>query len=192
MSYFEQLGLAAPILKALQETGYDKPTPIQEQGIPAVLGGKDVTGIAQTGTGKTAAFVLPMLHRLAAGAPGNNAVSASALGAALWGQVATFSDVHLSVAIAAVTSVLLMALAQRHDTDRGIEEDMTPSRVIQPSSISPRSQSMPPAASYFAHCDGSSLMDRCTRRCSGGTGGRPPGFLGCSMHQVYVMQILVD
>ena len=58
-------------------------------------------------------------------------MGASALGAALWGQVATLTDVHLSVGIASVTSVVLMALAQRHDTDRGIEEDMTPSRVIQ-------------------------------------------------------------
>jgi len=58
-------------------------------------------------------------------------MGASALGAALWGQAATLTDVHLSVGIASVTSVVLMALAQRHDTDRGIEEDMTPSRVIQ-------------------------------------------------------------
>jgi MFS family permease len=58
-------------------------------------------------------------------------MGASALGAALWGQVATWSDVHLSVGVAAVSSVLLMLLAQRFDADRGQEEDMTPSRVIQ-------------------------------------------------------------
>jgi ATP-dependent RNA helicase RhlE len=65
MSYFEQLGLAAPILKALEATGYDKPTPIQEQAIPSLLKGRDLCGIAQTGTGKTAAFALPSLHHFA-------------------------------------------------------------------------------------------------------------------------------
>jgi MFS family permease len=55
----------------------------------------------------------------------------SALGAALWGQLATLTDVHLSVGVASVTGVLLAALAQRRQQDRGIEEDMTPSRVIQ-------------------------------------------------------------
>jgi ATP-dependent RNA helicase RhlE len=63
---FSTLGLAAPILKALGEEGYTTPTPIQAQAIPAVLGGSDLLGIAQTGTGKTAAFALPILHRLAA------------------------------------------------------------------------------------------------------------------------------
>lgn len=49
-----------------------------------------------------------------------------------------------------------------------------------------------PAASILAHCAGVRRMERCTRRCSGGTGGRPPGFLGCSMRAVYVMQKGVD
>lgn len=65
MSYFEQLGLAAPILKALQSAGYDTPTPIQQQAIPSLLTGRDLCGIAQTGTGKTAAFALPSLHHFA-------------------------------------------------------------------------------------------------------------------------------
>ncbi|NJM49998.1 MAG: DEAD/DEAH box helicase [Sphingomonadales bacterium] len=65
MSYFEQLGLAGPILKALNVAGYDKPTPIQEQAIPSLLQGRDLCGIAQTGTGKTAAFALPSLHHFA-------------------------------------------------------------------------------------------------------------------------------
>ncbi|MFC4293025.1 DEAD/DEAH box helicase [Sphingorhabdus arenilitoris] len=65
MSYFEQLGLAAPILKALNAAGYDKPTPIQEQAIPSLMQGRDLCGIAQTGTGKTAAFALPSLHHFA-------------------------------------------------------------------------------------------------------------------------------
>jgi ATP-dependent RNA helicase RhlE len=66
MSYFSDLGLAEPILRALASKGYDTPTPIQRQAIPALLDGRDLMGIAQTGTGKTAAFALPSLHRLAA------------------------------------------------------------------------------------------------------------------------------
>jgi ATP-dependent RNA helicase RhlE len=66
LTKFSELGLAAPILKALENEGYDTPTAIQAQAIPAALAGRDVLGIAQTGTGKTAAFALPILHRLAA------------------------------------------------------------------------------------------------------------------------------
>ncbi|MCK8787526.1 DEAD/DEAH box helicase [Roseomonas sp. NAR14] len=65
MTTFSELGLAAPILRALDEAGYVTPTPIQAQAIPIVLSGRDMLGIAQTGTGKTAAFSLPVLHRLA-------------------------------------------------------------------------------------------------------------------------------
>ena len=61
---FEDLGLAPALLKAVQEEGYDTPTPIQAQAIPIVLSGADLLAGAQTGTGKTAAFVLPMLHKL--------------------------------------------------------------------------------------------------------------------------------
>ncbi|SFC49433.1 ATP-dependent RNA helicase RhlE [Polaromonas sp. OV174] len=61
---FEELNLAPAILKAVLEQGYDSPTPIQAQAIPAVLTGGDLLGGAQTGTGKTAAFTLPLLHRL--------------------------------------------------------------------------------------------------------------------------------
>src|SRR5215510_7938642 len=64
---FDELSLDPRILSAVAAAGYTTPTPIQEQGIPAVLGGRDVTGIAQTGTGKTAAFVLPMIHKLGQG-----------------------------------------------------------------------------------------------------------------------------
>ncbi len=64
MSEFSSLGLAEPLLAALRGAGHRVPTPIQEQAIPAILAGQDVQGIAQTGTGKTAAFVLPILHRL--------------------------------------------------------------------------------------------------------------------------------
>lgn len=61
---FENLNLIEPILKALQEEGYSTPTPIQEKSIPILLQGKDLLGCAQTGTGKTAAFSIPILQRL--------------------------------------------------------------------------------------------------------------------------------
>jgi ATP-dependent RNA helicase RhlE len=63
---FTDLGLAEPLLRAVRDQGYDIPTPIQAQAIPAVLKGGDLMAGAQTGTGKTAGFTLPMLHRLAA------------------------------------------------------------------------------------------------------------------------------
>lgn len=61
---FVELGLSPSILKTLANNNYDKPTPIQAQAIPPVLDGRDIVGLAQTGTGKTAAFSLPILHRL--------------------------------------------------------------------------------------------------------------------------------
>lgn len=61
---FEHLGLSEPILKSLKSEGYTTPTPIQEQSIPAILSRNDLLGCAQTGTGKTAAFALPILHLL--------------------------------------------------------------------------------------------------------------------------------
>jgi ATP-dependent RNA helicase RhlE len=64
---FDELNLAPAILKAVREHGYETPTPIQAQAIPAVLAGHDLLGGAQTGTGKTAAFTLPMLHKLTKG-----------------------------------------------------------------------------------------------------------------------------
>lgn len=63
---FKDLNLTPPILKALQQQGYTEPTPIQQQAIPPVLAGRDVLGCAQTGTGKTAAFAIPMLQTLSA------------------------------------------------------------------------------------------------------------------------------
>lgn len=64
MTTFSELGLSEKILIALRELGYDEPTPIQAQAIPAMLGGRDLIAHAQTGTGKTAAFALPILNRL--------------------------------------------------------------------------------------------------------------------------------
>jgi ATP-dependent RNA helicase RhlE len=61
---FDSLGLAEPLLRAVRDLGYDKPTPVQEQAIPLVLAGRDLMAGAQTGTGKTAAFALPILQRL--------------------------------------------------------------------------------------------------------------------------------
>ena len=66
LTKFTDLGLDKMLLKALNDEGYEKPTPIQAQAIPGVMAGKDLLGIAQTGTGKTAAFALPIIHRLAA------------------------------------------------------------------------------------------------------------------------------
>ncbi len=63
---FEALGIAGPFLRALEREGFREPTPIQAQAIPPLLAGQDLVGVAQTGTGKTAAFALPMLQRLSA------------------------------------------------------------------------------------------------------------------------------
>ena len=60
---FSALGLSAPLLKAIATQGYQQPYPIQEQAIPAILAGKDVLGIAPTGSGKTAGFALPILQK---------------------------------------------------------------------------------------------------------------------------------
>ena len=71
-SGFATLGLHERLLEALAAEGYREPTPIQAQAIPPALAGRDLLGIAQTGTGKTAAFALPILHRLIAAAmPGS-------------------------------------------------------------------------------------------------------------------------
>ncbi len=64
---FAELGLRAEVARAVADAGYTRPTPIQAQAIPHVLAKRDMVGIAQTGTGKTAAFVLPMIHQLASG-----------------------------------------------------------------------------------------------------------------------------
>src|SRR5512139_2358441 len=66
---FDSLGLRAELLLAVQELGYTQPTPIQSRGIPAVLEGRDLLAAAQTGTGKTAAFALPLLQKLSDAQP---------------------------------------------------------------------------------------------------------------------------
>lgn len=67
MTKFTDLGLSPKVMKAIADVGYDTPTPIQAEAIPHALEGRDVLGIAQTGTGKTAGFTLPMIHKLARG-----------------------------------------------------------------------------------------------------------------------------
>ena len=64
MAKFEEFGIGKSILKALDEIGFTEPTPIQEQAIPVIKSGQDVLGIAQTGTGKTAAYIIPVLNKL--------------------------------------------------------------------------------------------------------------------------------
>jgi ATP-dependent RNA helicase RhlE len=76
---FEELNLAPAIMQAVRELGYDTPTPIQAQAIPAVLAGQDLLAGAQTGTGKTAAFTLPMLHKLSQSEPGKNRFGGKAI-----------------------------------------------------------------------------------------------------------------
>jgi len=70
--FFDDLGLAASLLQAVKHEGYESPTDIQLQAIPHVLAGRDVLGCAQTGTGKTAAFALPIIQRLSANGPGKD------------------------------------------------------------------------------------------------------------------------
>ena len=61
---FDELGLSEPLLRAIRDKGYNEPSPIQSAAIPAVLSGRDLMAAAQTGTGKTAGFTLPILQRL--------------------------------------------------------------------------------------------------------------------------------
>jgi ATP-dependent RNA helicase RhlE len=76
---FEELNLAPAILQAVQEQGYDTPTPVQVQAIPIVLAGHDLLAGAQTGTGKTAAFMLPILHKLSLSEAGRNKFGGKAI-----------------------------------------------------------------------------------------------------------------
>ena len=66
---FTELGLNESLLKAVKDQGYDTPTPIQKKAIPLIIEGKDVLAAAQTGTGKTAGFTLPILERLSQTSP---------------------------------------------------------------------------------------------------------------------------
>ncbi|MGL5737017.1 MAG: DEAD/DEAH box helicase, partial [Beijerinckiaceae bacterium] len=79
MSLFTDFPFASPIHKALVQEGYTKPTPIQVQTIPHAMAGRDILGIAQTGTGKTAAFALPILNRLGRTTKARNSKTVRAL-----------------------------------------------------------------------------------------------------------------
>src|SRR6187397_1120559 len=76
---FRDLGLGPKLVSVLEELGYEEPTPIQKDAIPPLLAGRDLVGQAATGTGKTAAFALPLLQRLASAAPGARRPTPSAL-----------------------------------------------------------------------------------------------------------------
>ena len=81
---FHNLGLSKPLLDALAAKNYSQATPIQHQAIPTVLTGRDLLGIAQTGTGKTAAFMLPSLDRLAANRSSDGSMNAAVLPVPVW------------------------------------------------------------------------------------------------------------
>ena len=84
---FAVLGLSDELLRAVDDAGYSEPTPIQKGAIPPILMGKDLIGIAQTGTGKTASFVLPMIDILAQGRSRDDIAAPSALDAHLRPEV---------------------------------------------------------------------------------------------------------
>jgi ATP-dependent RNA helicase RhlE len=71
---FKELGLTEALLKAVEDKGYETPSPIQEKAIPHILQGKDILASAQTGTGKTAGFAMPMIQLLTQQAPRQNRV----------------------------------------------------------------------------------------------------------------------
>ena len=73
---FKDLNITEPILKAIEEKGYINPTPIQAKAIPVLLAGKDILGCAQTGTGKTAAFAIPIIQQLQADRNLNKSIKA--------------------------------------------------------------------------------------------------------------------
>ena len=105
---FETLGLAPEITRALAELGYANPTPIQAEAIPLVMAGNDLMGGAQTGTGKTAAFSLPLLHRLAQAGPVSGPRSAVKTGAGSSVERAVSSSV--SVALASRSTIRFRSL----------------------------------------------------------------------------------
>src|SRR3546814_18119734 len=92
-----ELGIVEPLCRALSAEGYNTPTPIQARTIPALLQGLDVLGIAQTGTGKTAAFARPLLHNLLAGEGGLNPNTVKAPNPAQTRDMATQTGAELPV-----------------------------------------------------------------------------------------------
>ena len=137
VSEFESLGLAAPILRALAESNYTTPTPIQAGAIPPAMQGRDLLGIAQTGTGKTAAFALPLLHRLslAKGRPPRGGCRALVLSPTreLAAQIATAMRgyaKHLGLSITTVFGGVSMT-PQRRALSAGVDIVVaTPGRLL--------------------------------------------------------------
>ncbi|QWC56383.1 DEAD/DEAH box helicase [Erythrobacter sp. 3-20A1M] len=134
---FEDLGLSQPILQALDLKNYTAPTPIQEQAIPTVLEGRDLLGIAQTGTGKTAAFMLPSIDRLSAGEHGAPAKSCRMLVLAptreLAGQIAESARDYGALSGLTVASVVggTSVGKDRQKLSRGVDILVaTPGRLI--------------------------------------------------------------
>lgn len=137
MTSFQDFGLAAPLLKALAAEGYDTPTPIQSQAIPIAMTGADIVGLAQTGTGKTAAFALPILHRLQAtggrAEPRTCRVLVLAPTRELASQIATSFETYgrnLKLSVAVVFGGVALG-RQREQLARGVDVLVaTPGRLI--------------------------------------------------------------
>jgi len=134
---FTSLNLAAPIAKAVAAEGYSTPTPIQRQAIPFVLAGRDLLGIAQTGTGKTAAFALPIIDRLsrAPGAPKRRSARVLVLAPTreLASQIALSFETYGKFLNLSVTTVFggVPLGAQARRLDRGVDVLVaTPGRLI--------------------------------------------------------------
>jgi len=134
---FEQLGLSQPVLQALSLKNYSEPTPIQAQAIPIVLEGRDVLGIAQTGTGKTAAFVLPSIDRLRASGRGTPKKSCRMLVLAptreLAGQIADSARDYGALSGLTVTSIVggTSVSKDRQKLARGVDILVaTPGRLV--------------------------------------------------------------
>src|SRR5436305_1172246 len=117
---FKILNLSAPLVKALVDKGYETPTPIQQKAIPVILEGKDIFGCAQTGTGKTAAFALPILQLLEqTKKPGNRSVRALILAPTreLASQISqSFTDYGSNLQLKHVT--IFGGVSQMHQTNK--------------------------------------------------------------------------
>ena len=136
MNSFAELGLIEPLLRALANEGYAAPTPIQNQAIPPLLAGRDLLGIAQTGTGKTAAFALPVLQRLAAEPRGDaRAIRALVLSPTreLAAQIAERFDAY-GTGLSIKTTVIFGGVGPRPQMDalrRGVDVLVaTPGRLL--------------------------------------------------------------
>ncbi|HXG60395.1 MAG TPA: DEAD/DEAH box helicase [Planctomycetota bacterium] len=130
---FETLGLHPSLLRAVKELGFEHPTPIQAKAIPPILQGRDLVGCAQTGTGKTAAFLLPVLHRLLEGPRGGTRVLVLEPTRELAAQVEThFRDLARHVSLRAATVYGGVAFGPQTQALRGGADVIvaTPGRLL--------------------------------------------------------------